>query len=369
MISELISSNGIRLIPLPPGSFTMGCPQDEAGHRFWETEREVTLSHEVYLGATPVTQKQYEQVTGENPTDHAGSADDAPIDSVRWQTAVDFCSRLTAIDRDKGILSDDWEYRLPTETEWEYACRAGTSGPAYGPLDSVAWHFGNSNHTTHPVGRKSPNPWGFHDMLGNVWEMCLDWFWKKHEHHTCRGGSYFNTQLGCRAAARINYMGGRYCGFRLAAARVGPPEFCPSIEEYQAPPRKPSIFDVFDAKDHGPADQVLADHPDQLNGVDGIPPSLHTCIYSDLPEMLEWLLDRGAEIELREQDYGSPPLNTAVVMRHTKIIRILSERGADTSQAMSLAQRGLAGAFEDDPRLDRDGYQKVITLLQELGIE
>src|SRR5262245_2687200 len=314
MKPELTSSNGVRLIPVIPGSFLMGSPQNEAGHEFWEREREVTLPYEFYLGATPVTQRQFELVTGENPTDHPGTAADAPVDSVRWQAATEFCASLTVIARAAGILRKDWEYRLPTETEWEYACRAGTSGATYGPLDSIAWHFGNSDLRTHPVCEKSPNPWGFYDMLGNVWELCQDWFSVKSQLRAGRGGSYFNTRKSCRAAARSFYAwGGRYSGFRLAATPVGPFELCPSIEQYPAPPAKPSIWDAFDAKDYALAERILADDPEQLEGVDCVPPSLHGCIYEDLPEILEWLLDHGANIELREQDYGGTPLDGAIV--------------------------------------------------------
>ena len=101
---ELTSSNGVRLIPVTPGSFIMGSPQCEVGHAFWEAEREVTLSHEFYLGATPVTQTQYERVTGENPTDHPGSAGDEPVDSVNWQAATEFCGKLTEIDEKLSLM-------------------------------------------------------------------------------------------------------------------------------------------------------------------------------------------------------------------------------------------------------------------------
>jgi formylglycine-generating enzyme required for sulfatase activity len=203
MKSELTSSSGVRLIPVTPGSFSMGSPQNEVGHEFWEGEREVTLPYEFYLGATPVTQRQYELVMPGSPRQVANhpTVEDAPVDSVFWQWATEFCAKLTQIDRDAGILSTDWEYRLPTETEWEYACRAGTSGATYGPLDSIAWHFRNSDLRPHPVGEKSPNPWGFYDMLGNVWEMCQDWFSVKSQLRACRGGSYFNTAKSCRGAA------------------------------------------------------------------------------------------------------------------------------------------------------------------------
>jgi hypothetical protein len=371
MKSELTSSSGVRLILVTPGSFIMGSPQNEVGHAYWEREREVTLPYEFCLGATPVTQRQYELVMPGSPRQvaHHPTVEDAPVDSLFWQWATEYCAKLTEIDRDAGILSKDWEYRLPTETEWEYACRAGTSGATYGPLDSIAWHFGNSDLRTHPVCEKSPNPWGFYDMLGNVWEMCQDWFSVKRQLRACRGGSYFNTRKCCRAAARSFYMGGRYCGFRLVAAPVGPCDFCPSIEQYPAPPAKPSIFDAFDAKDYALAEQIIADDPDQLEGVDWIPPSLHACIYEDKPEMFEWLLDHGSDMELREQDYGSPPLITAVVHRHKRIIRTLVQRGADATRAMHIAQRGLAGDFEDDPRLDREGYREIIELLRELGVK
>ncbi len=366
--SELISSTDIRLLAMAPGSFTMGSPTSEVGHAFWEEQREVRVSHEFYLGATPVTQRQYKSLTGNNPTNHPGGNEDAPVDSVNWETAVAFCEQLTKLDRAAGTLNEDWEYRLPTETEWEYACRAGSAEATHGELNEVAWHAGNSNQTTHPVAQKNPNEWGFFDMYGNVWEMCQDWFWLKHNQRACRGGSYFNTERCCRAAARANYMGGRYTGFRLAAAPVGTVKLCPSIEDYSPTNSTPWIFDAFEANDLALAEQILKEHPHQLHDADGIPPSLHICIYSDLPEMLEWLLDHGANIEHPEQDYGSPPLNSAVVQRHQRIIRILVERGADTSRAMEFAKRGLAGEFAYDPTLDAEGYRVIVDLLEELGI-
>jgi hypothetical protein len=375
MKSELTSSCGARLIRVTPGSFIMGSPANEVGRQYWEREREVTLPYEFYLGATPVTQIEYERVLGEDVKERAQAAhprtdDDAPADSIGWQRATNYCVKLTQVDRDAGILKKDWEYRLPTETEWEYACRAGTTGATYGPLDSIAWHFGNSDQRPHPVCRKAPNPWGFYDMIGNVWEMCQDWLSVKHQSRAGRGGSYFNTKKSCRAAARSFYAwGGRYSGFRLTAAPIGQYDFCPPIEEYPAPPPRPSMWDALEAKDYALAEQIIADDPDQLEGVDWVPPSLHACIYGDLPELFEWFLDHGADMELREQDYGATPLTTAVVHRHKRIIRILHARGADTSRAMEIAQRGLAGDFEDDPSLDREGYREIIELLRELSVE
>jgi Sulfatase-modifying factor enzyme 1 len=374
MKAELTSACGVRLIRVAPGSFTMGSPLDEMGRQYWECEREVTLPYEFYLGATPVTQSQFELVMPGFPRQMAhhptiandNSVGDVPVDSVGVQGPFDFCAKLTQLDREAGILSEDWEYRLPTEAEWEYACRAGTSGSAYGELDSIAWHFANAEHRPHPVGEKAPNSWGFYDMLGNVWEMCQDWLWVNGKCRAARGGSYFNTAKRCRAAARTFYSAGRYSGFRLTAARIGPLELSPSAEHYLAPPTKPSIWDAVAARDYALAEKILADDPDQLEGVDDIPPSLHGCIYEDLPEMFEWLLDHGANKELREQDYGSPPLRTAVIHRHKKIIRILIERGADTTGVLRVAERGLAGEFEDLP--PPKAYREIIELLRELGV-
>src|SRR5262245_33752089 len=196
-------------------------------------------------------------------------------------------------------------------------------------------------------------------MVGNVWQLCQDRLSVEGDSHAGRGGSYFNTKKSCRAGARSFYAwGGRYSGFRLAAAPVGPFELCPSIDEYPAPPAKPSIWDAFGAKDYTLAEQIIADDPDQLEGVDWVPPTLHACIYEDLPEIFEWVLDHGANIELREQDFGGTPLGCAIVHRHKRIIRILVARGADTARAMQIAQRGLAGDFEDVP--PPEAYREII---------
>jgi len=372
MNSELISSTGARLIRVTPGSFVMGSPPSEPGHVYWEGERDVTLSHPFYLGATPVTQRQYEQVTGDNPTDHAGTGKDAPVDSINWNMAKAFCSRLTEIDRQAGVLRDGWEYRLPTEAEWEYACRAGNQEASYGDPDSIAWYLDNAASRPHTVGRKAPNDWGFHDMLGNVCEWCQDWFYRANPCRAVRGGSYYNTSLACRVARREGWgpgNRGRYCGMRLLAAPMGPFELTPPLDDFTAPPKQPSIFDALDAKDYALAEKLLTDKPHVLEGLDEIPPSLHVCIYTDRPEMLAWLLDHGAGIERHEQDYGATPLKTAIVMRHKRIIQILVDRGADTTGALDSALKGLAGNFEDDPSLNRDGYEEIVELLRKLGVD
>lgn len=165
--SEFKSSAGTLMIRVPAGSFTMGSPESEDGHRVWEQQREVTFVNDFFLGQSPVTQDQYAAVTGANPTDHEGIGD-APADSVNWKQANEYCLKLTKLDREAGVLPDDWEYRLPTEAEWEYACRAGSLEPRHGGPQDVVWHHDNADGKPHVVSQKMPNSWGFHDMLGKL---------------------------------------------------------------------------------------------------------------------------------------------------------------------------------------------------------
>ena len=358
------------MIRVPAGSFTMGSPESEEGHRVWERRREVTFMKDFYLGKSPVTQDQYVAVTGTNPTNHE-QIGDAPVDSVDWNGANEYCRKLTKLDREAGVLPDNWEYRLPTEAEWEYACRAGSSEPRHGQPQDVAWHHENADEKPHAVGQMMPNPWGFHDMLGNVWEWCQDWFCVANSCRSVRGGSYFNSARFCRSAQRWGWIPnnpGRYCGFRLLAAATGSFDLSPPIDDFPRQDRPPSIYDAIDANDFDLALRVITADPAAVESVDDIPTPLHDCIYHDKPEMLEWLLDHGANIERCDQDYGSRPLNCAVVMRHKRIIRALVKRRANATHAMDCAQRGLAGDFEDDPRLDREGYREIVELLRDLDI-
>lgn len=151
----------------PPGRFLMGSPKTDRESMDRERpQHNVKLTKGFWMGRHPVTQAQWETVMGSSPSKFQSRA--RPVERVSWEDVVAFCVRLGELEGNT--------YRLPTEAEWEYACRAGTNSARYGELDEIAWHGKNSGGETQPVGQKKPNVWGFHDMLGNVFEWCADWF-------------------------------------------------------------------------------------------------------------------------------------------------------------------------------------------------
>ncbi len=140
----------------------------------------VTLTRDFWLGKYEVTQGEYEAVTGKNPSHFPGDLQ-RPVERVTYLDALAYCSAVTRRERGVGHLPARYAYRLPTEAEWEYACRAGTTnlfsfGDSATGADQYAWTLENSEATPHPAGLKRPNPWGLYDMHGNVWEWCSDWF-------------------------------------------------------------------------------------------------------------------------------------------------------------------------------------------------
>jgi formylglycine-generating enzyme required for sulfatase activity len=154
--------DNLRYVWIPPGQFTMGCsPGDSECYDDEKPAHRVNISHGFWMGQTEVTQAAYKAVTGKpNPSYFKG--DDLPVEQVTWQDAKSYCEAV-------GM-------RLPTEAEWEYATRAGSTAARDGNLGDVAWYTGNSFGRTHPVAGSSPNAWGLCDMLGNVWEWCGDWY-------------------------------------------------------------------------------------------------------------------------------------------------------------------------------------------------
>jgi formylglycine-generating enzyme required for sulfatase activity len=242
-VLETITDNsnlGMTFVQIPAGTFMMGSPKDELGADDDEWPRhEVTLRQDFYIMTTEVTQSQWTEVMGSNPADFAECGGTCPVETVSWNDIQDFIAALNAMD--------GRTYRLPTEAEWEYAARAGTTTAFYNGditeeecgidpnLDAIGWYCGNSDYTTHPTAQKQPNAWGLYDMSGNVWEWVEDdWHYSYDEAPTdggawtdsprgtsrvLRGGGWGYDAQHCRAAHRNQggpTIGGVSVGFRLA---------------------------------------------------------------------------------------------------------------------------------------------------------
>ena len=179
----LLQSPPTNMVFIPPNTFELGSPTNEVGRSSDEGPRTtVTITHGFWMGKYEVTQQEYLAVVGANPSGFPGDLN-RPVESVSWLDATNYCARLTELELAAGRIPSGSHYRLPTEAEWEYAARAGTStrfsygdDPAVTSLSNCAWYAVNSGNTTHPVGQKAPNPWGLCDMEGNVLEWCLDWY-------------------------------------------------------------------------------------------------------------------------------------------------------------------------------------------------
>jgi len=218
----------LTMIRIPAGKFQMGSPSSEADRESHETQHEVTISKSFEIMIYPVTQALWQAVMGNNPSHFKGP--DLPVENVNWDDAQEFIKKLNEL---AGMNS----YRLPTEAEWEYTCRAGTNGAWYGELGDIAWYDRNSGNKTHPVGQKRPNAWGLYDMSGNVWEWVQDWFASSYPAgsevgpqvdptgpglgsvRVFRGGSWRNIAHHCRSARRLDdipHNRSNDLGFRLA---------------------------------------------------------------------------------------------------------------------------------------------------------
>ena len=204
----------------------MGSPDNEEGR--WDDERpqhEVAIESGFWMFETPCTQALWEAVMGKNPSRFPGP--ERPVEQVSWENVEDFLTRIAA-------MIPGLRLGLPTEEQWEYACRAGSAAARYGDLDQIAWYSENSGGETHPVALKQPNGWGLHDMLGNVWEWCADAYWEygtgksgASAHRVIRGGSWRSVARDVRAAYRSHRYEPSYrydaLGFRCAEFRTPGP--------------------------------------------------------------------------------------------------------------------------------------------------
>ncbi len=224
------NSIGMEFVLIPEGEFRMGSPSDEGGR--WDNEgpvHKVTIEEAFYLGKFEVTQKQWREVMGNDPSYFEG--DNLPVEQVSWNDVQEFIDKLNEMEGTN-------KYRLPSEAEWEYACRAGTTTRYYfgddeSSLSEYAWWDGNSGDKTHSVGQKKPNPWGLYDMHGNVYEWCQDRYHSDYDGapsdgsawesgsgslRVLRGGRWLLHAGDCRSALRSFYAPGNrreYLGFRV----------------------------------------------------------------------------------------------------------------------------------------------------------
>ncbi len=270
-VAELEDGIKMEFMPVPAGHFMMGSNEGDDDER---PVRRVEFHRPFWIAKTEVTNQQYDQYEQfkqlyvpelskqknekqkrnlEKNEVLMSMGAEYPVCYVSWYDAMEFCKWLTKKERRRGRLPEGYEYTLPTEAEWEYACRAGTTGSYAGNVDSMAWYKKNSGGRTNPVGQRKPNAWGLHDMHGNVWEWCVDdWYasyanapvngsqrgdahdeyevdrsrideagnmYRLHspEHRVVRGGSWRYSALACRSANRyyhtpdysLNYLGFR----------------------------------------------------------------------------------------------------------------------------------------------------------------
>lgn len=232
-VRQRIVVPGVRmeLVPIAPGRFSRGSPSSEPQRETNERQHGVQLTSAYWLGKHEVTQAQWIALMGHDRPNLAKV--NLPVENVSWSSAMEFCRRLTARERSAGRLVEGYAYTLPTEAQWEYAARAGTTGMHAGDVDAMAWTSRNSQRTAHPVGTKRANGWGLHDMHGNVWEWCLDWLGDYPSgtvvdpkgpatgtQRVQRGGSYLATATRARSAVRASgqpeYTPTSATGFRVA---------------------------------------------------------------------------------------------------------------------------------------------------------
>ncbi len=257
-VAEPANPDAERLVWIPPGVFTMGSPDTEAERSDDEgPQTVVNLTKGFWMRKLEVTQREYESITGSNPAVFLGDID-RPVEMTSWTDATEFCKKVTELERAAGRLPTAYVYRLPTEAEWEYCCRAGTTNrffygddPDNTGLDPYSWYRLDSYYlqkppgvsrplmdsiffTTHTVGTKKPNPWGLYDIQGNVWEWVQDYYaWRlpggvvtdpqgppSGDDHVARGGGWSSFPRWCRSAFRLKWVDEPtyFAGFRMVLA-------------------------------------------------------------------------------------------------------------------------------------------------------
>lgn len=225
------NSLGMEFVYIKPGTFMMGNPMSGEGRHVDEKQHQVTLTEGFYIGVTEVTQIQWQKVMGNNPSYFKDCGNDCPVENVSWEDTQEFIQKLNSMEgTDK--------YRLPTEAQWEYAVRAGTTtrfytGDSEADLSRAGWYNKNSELKTHPVGQKTPNAWGLYDMHGNLWEWVQDRYRKDYQNNSeidpkgpssgsrrvVRDCNFHDGMSDCGSYVRGNWASStlrdKYFGFRL----------------------------------------------------------------------------------------------------------------------------------------------------------
>ncbi|MBC8010302.1 MAG: SUMF1/EgtB/PvdO family nonheme iron enzyme, partial [Burkholderiales bacterium] len=235
---HVVPELGLELMPIPSGTFLMGSTRLDPAHNSDEIQHEVVITRDFWLGKYEVTRAEWSAVMG-TPAPKADAAK-LPVTEISWDDAREFCRRLNERERVANRLPPGHEYALPTEAQWEYACRAGNIGlyGGVGGLGDLGWYQANSGGAVHPVGQKRANAWGLHDMHGNVWEWCADWFEfyprdkvvdpvgpQAGPGRVYRGGGSGSAASSCRSASRLHSAPKDHTtnlGFRLALSPVAP---------------------------------------------------------------------------------------------------------------------------------------------------
>ncbi|NQV27478.1 MAG: formylglycine-generating enzyme family protein [Rhodopirellula sp.] len=267
----------MKFLVIPPGKFKMGENDNVVP---------VTLTRPFRLGVHEVTQGEFTAVMETEPwkgRTEIKVGENVAATWINWSDATEFCQKLTELERATGTLSVEMKYRLPTEAEWEWACRAGTTtaysfGDSAAQLGEYAWYDANAQNAgeayAHVVGLKKPNPWGLYDIHGNVWESCGDWLGEElpggidpygpteGSYRVVRGGSWFTTAWRSRSADRHRHSDSvrhYYLGFRVALSQSGKAEQVSSSTPPSTATPTPTVapFDAAQAKQH---QQAWADH-------------------------------------------------------------------------------------------------------------
>lgn len=243
--TRIIPGTGIGMAFINAGSFVMGSPETEDPREKDEKQHRVMISRDFWMAVHELTQADYALFMSTNPSRFIGM--ELPVESVSWEEAAEFCEKLNRREQEAGRVPEGYCYRLPTESEWEYACRAGTlTAFSFGNgLSSLEANFDGTypcgkaekavfREKTLAPGRFSRNAWHIYDMHGNVWEWCLDWYWDypgkpamdpkgppSGSYRVIRGGGYFDGGRNCRSAERLGKFPKERCsnvGFRVALA-------------------------------------------------------------------------------------------------------------------------------------------------------